>query len=188
MRRQLRTSDAIRLHVHTPHGRVWSKRQLDVPLEIDSKIDLARFAVRMLVDVFQRKRRLLWTTTQRTQQVPLKVEQADPHRTQADFQDETSRHMPVIGQFVCANTTDVKVVGMFEKVCETICNRALLFDQVRIGKRVDQLLMERLQPRQVKRRERSVGLARNGSGAVHGQLVILANRLPKPWLNYKFQL
>ena len=82
---------------------------------------------------------------------------------------------PIIRQFVRANTTDVEVVSMFDKVCEPIRNRALLFDHVCIGNRVDQLSMKRLQPRQIERRERSVGIVRGGFCSRYCQLVVVLN-------------
>ena len=103
-----------------------SKGQLDITIEVDGEIDLACLAMNVRLDVFQRQSAFLWTTTKRTKQIPLKVEQTGSRRTQTNFQHQASRFLPVVGKLVRSNAGDREVVAMFEKVSQTFGDRESL--------------------------------------------------------------
>src|ERR1044072_1203528 len=106
MRCPMRTTYAIRGHVNTSHRGIGPKGQLHVTIEVDGEIDLAGIAVYICLNVFQRVSALLWATTQRAEQVPLKVEQTDPRRAQTHPEHESSGFMPIVGELVCTNARD----------------------------------------------------------------------------------
>ncbi len=84
----------------------------------------------------------LWAATQRAKQVPLKVEQPDPRRPQADFEDKTSRFVPVVGKLVRADPSDGEIVTVFEKVCESMDDGKFQLGRFCLFDVCDQLLFE----------------------------------------------
>src|ERR1051325_10141909 len=175
VRRPVRTANAERRNLQTSHCRVRLERQLNIAIEVDGEIDLARVAVNVAVNVFQRAAALLWSTTKRAKQVPLKIEQAAARRTQTNFQHRTSRQLPIVGEFVRANARDCVIVAAFEKLSETLGDG----DAFRSVKISDQFLLERGETLQIERRLRCVRFGVFQRGAVKGKVVVLQNRLAK---------
>src|SRR6185295_5620031 len=120
-----------------------------IPIKVRREIDLARIAMNICLDVFQREPAFLWTTTQRTKQVPLKIQQPNSCRAQANFEHESPRLVPFVSKLVRSNARDFEIVAALQKLSQTLADRKLLIRRLSRFEIRDQFLLERTEALQI---------------------------------------
>ena len=58
---------------------------------------------------------LLRAATQRTQQIPLQIQQTNPRRAQTGFQHRAARLLPIVGQLVRLDARERKIVRLLDE-------------------------------------------------------------------------
>ena len=170
VRRQTRPADAEALHLDLAHGRARPERELDRALEIGLDVDQAAVAVHARAELAEGGHRLRRAATERTEELPAGLEQADPRGQQAELEHGATVGTPGIGECVRTQPGGRDVVEPGELRREEV-------DELGRGAPLLELRTQRLQPLLPSRRERRPRARRELGRALGEHPVVAAEGL-----------
>ena len=158
------------LHLDLAHGRARPERELDRALEIGLDVDQAAVAVHARAELAEGGHRLRRAATERTEELPAGLEQADPRGQQAELEDGATVGTPGIGECVRTQPGGRDVVEPGELRREEV-------DELGRGAPLLELRTQRLQPLLPSRRERRPRARRELGRALGEHPVVAAEGL-----------